>query len=380
MAAIKKFRLFPKKYGIMPYVFLIYLLMPIVYMSNAEGAKKVVGYILLFLFVVTYRQLYVTVEKGFSFWLVLQLLIVFSLIIFYHPYNLFIGFFTAHFIGWYSENKHFFIAWAGFIVSNALAIAIISHQLETVDLLTLIPFLIIMFAIPFGFRSIDKRNKIEQQLAQANERIEELVKQEERMRISRDLHDTLGHTLSLITLKSQLVGKLIAKNPEKAEKEAKEIEITSRTALQQVRELVSGMRTLTLTLEEELVHMKAFLQSAGISFRYEGDKKFSDISHLTQNTMSLCLREVTTNVVKHSRATQCFVRIKKGKAGIKLEVSDNGIGVDFMKDRAFGNGLKGIDERLSLVDGSLTLTSDKGTSLMIEVPFIVKQRQDAADL
>ncbi|ALC80584.1 MULTISPECIES: sensor histidine kinase [Bacillus] len=378
MAAIKKFRLFPKKYGIMPYVFLIYLLMPIVYMSYAEGAKKVVGYILLFLFVVTYRQLYVTVEKGFSFWLVLQLLIVFSLIIFYHPYNLFIGFFTAHFIGWYSENKHFFIAWAGFIVSNALAIASISHQLETIDFLTLIPFLIIMFAIPFGFRSIDKRNKIEQQLAQANERIEELVKQEERMRISRDLHDTLGHTLSLITIKSQLVGKLIAKNPEKAEKEAKEIEITSRTALQQVRELVSGMRTLTL--EEELVHMKAFLQSTGISFRYEGDKKFSDISHLTQNTMCLCLREATTNVVKHSRATQCLVRIKKGKAGIKLEVSDNGIGVDFMKDRAFGNGLKGIDERLSLVDGSLTLTSDKGTSLMIEVPFIVKQRQDAADL
>lgn len=378
MAAFNKFRVFPKKYGIMPYVFLIYLLMPIVYMSYAEGVKKVIGYMLLTLFVVTYRQLYFTVKKGFSVWLILQMLIVFCLIIFYHPYNLFIGYFTAHFIGWYTENKHFFIAWAGFIISYALAIALISHQLETIDLLTLIPFLIIMFAIPFGFRSIEKRNQIEKQLAQANERIEELVKQEERMRISRDLHDTLGHTLSLITLKSQLVGKLVVKNPEKAKKEAKEIEITSRTALQQVRELVSDMRTLTLA--EELIQVESILQSAGISFRYEGDKKFLDISHLTQNTLSLCLREAATNVAKHSQATRCLVRIKKGEAGIKLEVLDNGIGVDFMKKSAFGNGLKGIDERLSLVDGSLTLTSSNGTSLMIEVPFIVKQRQDAADL
>ena len=84
---------------------------------------------------------------------------------------------------------------------------------------------------------------------QANEQIKELIKREERVRIARDLHDTLGHTLSLITLQSQLVQRLAEKHPERAKAEAKEIEMTSRSALRQVRELVSDMRAITIAEE-----------------------------------------------------------------------------------------------------------------------------------
>ncbi|WMT41143.1 sensor histidine kinase [Paenibacillus sp. D2_2] len=235
-----------------------------------------------------------------------------------------------------------------------------------------------MLVSPFGIRSMNRRQQLEKELSQANERIKELVKREERVRIARDLHDTLGHTLSLIILKSQLVEKMTTKDPQRAQNEAREIYQTSRAALRQVRELVSDMRAITVA--EELTEVAEILQVANIKLEIEGDARLEDVALLTQNIISLCIKEGTTNIVKHSQATHCRISITRTDRKITVQIEDNGIGPAQQDQEGirYGNGLNGMCERLSLIEGSLSVATSarQGTTMTITVPQIIKERED----
>jgi two-component system, NarL family, sensor histidine kinase DesK len=160
--------------------------------------------------------------------------------------------------------------------------------------------------------------------------------------------------------------------------EAREIQNTSRAALRQVRELVSDMRTATLP--EELVEAQIILESADIRFICTGDPKLEGISDLAHNILSLCLREAVTNVVKHSQASQCRIAIQSLDNEWRLEVADNGVGLQCKEEDASSsnsNGLKGMVERLSLIGGTVEASSDQqGTILDIRVPIIIKNRKE----
>lgn len=348
--------------------------MPAYYIFFEHGFKLVAGYVLLGIFLVTYRQLYQILEctnKMFSFWLIVQIAIVLILAIFFNINNLFLGFFPANFIGYYKDKRKFSIALILFSLAIITPLIIRFRDFYPNNLLYFIPFIVIMLISPFGIKSMMNKMELEKKLDEANERIKELVKREERMRIARDLHDTLGHTLSLITLKSQLVGKLIEKDSNRAKAEVKEIERTSRSALSQVRELVSDMRTITVA--EELLESQSILEAAGIVFFFHGDTKLQGIPGLTQNILSMCLREGVTNVVKHSEAKKCLIHIVEKAGEIQMSIQDDGKGIP-LNNKA-GNGLKGMSERLALIDGSLHLATENGTKLIITVPIIVKERE-----
>lgn len=364
-----RLRLFPSELGFFPYVWLIYISMPIYYISREHGLKMLAGYALIALFLLTYRQLFFA-KKSFTLWLGLQMLLAFILCITYSPYNLFLGFYTASFVAYYKETRRFYTALAVFYAMLILPLILNIPRLERQDVYIVLPFLIVMMMSPFGMRSMFKQQQLERDLNQANDRIAELVKREERMRISRDLHDTLGHTLSLITLKSQLVTRLIERDPEKALHEAQEIEQTSRAALRQVRELVTDMRMLTLM--EELKASERMLDSAGIRYIAEGDFRVENISGLVQNMLSMCLKEAVTNIVKHSLADTCTIAIEQTSGEIRMTISDNGIGWNAgHEDRGIeGNGLTGMRERLSLIDGSLELAVSEGTRVTIRIPIV----------
>ncbi|MCJ8015124.1 sensor histidine kinase [Paenibacillus sp. KQZ6P-2] len=345
--------------------------MPIFYMSQEQGWRRIVGYLMIALFLVTYRQLYFA-KKSFSYWLSLQMLLAFFICVAYSPYNLFLGFYTASFIGYYKDQKRFAIALAVFYVMLILPLILNIPRLVRQDVFVVLPFMVVMMMTPFGMRSMFKRQQLERDLNEANERIKELVKREERMRISRDLHDTLGHTLSLITLKSQLVTRLLERDPKKALLEAREIEQTSRAALRQVRELVTGMRTLTVM--EELKASERILESAGIQYQAEGDFHLEGISGLIQNIISMCLKEAVTNIVKHSQANACTIAIEQTSGELRLTISDNGIGWNESHEPPVtnGNGLKGMRERLSLIDGTLELSSSSGMTVFIRIPIVIR--------
>lgn len=218
----RSFRVFPERYGYFPYVFLIYLFLPAYFIAVESGLKMFIGWGLLLLFLVSYRQLYSSFEsKAFTYWLIVQLGIIFIFTIYYDLNNVFLGFFTSYFLGWYRYNKSFLPAYILFALSLSLPIIFKYEGLINSGSYYYLIYLIIMLIVPFGIKSMNSRIELEKELTEANEKIEELVKREERMRIARDLHDTLGHTLSLITLKSQLVSKLVKKDSERAGLEAK---------------------------------------------------------------------------------------------------------------------------------------------------------------
>jgi two-component system sensor histidine kinase DesK len=219
----------------------------------------------------------------------------------------------------------------------------------------------------------NKEDRLQGQLEDANKRISELVKLEERQRIARDLHDTLGQKLSLIGLKSELAGKLINKNPRQAAIEISDVHQTARTALKEVRELVTQMRGTKL--EDELHRIKQILMAAQIDFELTGDPKLMNTSLIDESVISMCVKEAVTNVVKHSQADTCAMIIQPEKNEIVVTIRDNGIGLIDAAGCLRGNGIRGMKERLEFVNGSLDIVSDQGTTVVMKVPNSYKRQE-----
>ncbi|GAB6598788.1 sensor histidine kinase [Bacillus cereus] len=372
MTEKKRIEIFPKHMGFFPYMWLVYLLFPIYNLTQVSGWKLVIGSGMLIVFMITYRQLYF-VQKTFILWACIQMILTLLFALFYNPFMIFFGFFTASAMGFAPSKKVFRILLCLLVVMLGVFVFINMNQLTPTSLVNIVPMFILMLLTPFGMRNFNQKKMLRNQLNEANEQIKDLVKREERQRIARDLHDTLGHTLSLITLKSQLVEKLIVKNPERASTEAKEITQTSRTALKQLRELISDMRMITV--EEELEQIKAILQAANIELEIKQETSASLLSPIEQNILGMCLREAVTNVVKHSKATRCIVSVRELQGELILTVEDNGIGLaDQNHD---GNGIRGMKERIALIDGFVELgTINPGTLLTVKVPVVIRTGKD----
>jgi two-component system sensor histidine kinase DesK len=200
-----------------------------------------------------------------------------------------------------------------------------------------------------------------EQLRRADEEIEHLAKVAERERIARDLHDLLGHTLSLITLKAELARKLVDRDPQRAKQEMLDVEQTSRAALADVREAISGYRGEGLAAE--LIRARKTLETAGITVNSEFDQL--PLTPAQETVLALALREAVTNVVRHAQAQRCSVRLQRENDLCTLEISDNGRGADTPE----GNGLRGMRERLEAIGGSLQRQTRAGTRLVIHLPL-----------
>jgi two-component system sensor histidine kinase DesK len=201
----------------------------------------------------------------------------------------------------------------------------------------------------------------EQKLQMAHNEIEHLATVAERERIARDMHDVLGHTLSLITLKSELARKLVDRDPERAKQEMRDVENTSRAALADVREAISGYRSDGIFAE--LARARATLETAGVKMECETARV--SLSPAQESVLSLALREAVTNVVRHAQAQNCVVRLVHDDQLCKLEVADDGSGACAPE----GNGLRGMRERLESVGGSLVRQTELGTRLIIQLPL-----------
>ncbi|QYJ15556.1 hypothetical protein Rxycam_01380 [Rubrobacter xylanophilus DSM 9941] len=187
------------------------------------------------------------------------------------------------------------------------------------------------------------------QLRAAREELARLAVSEERLRFARDLHDLLGHSLSLITLKSELAGRLLPDTPanERVANELRDLEGVARGALKEVREAVSGYRRLSL--DEELAGACAMLEAAGISCRAR--KEIETLPGDTEGILTWAVREGATNVVRHSRAKGCEIRLIQDGDLIRAEVKDDGHGPSGAGSGTGGNGLAGLAERVRASGG-----------------------------
>jgi len=212
------------------------------------------------------------------------------------------------------------------------------------------------------------------ELRAAREEIARLAVAEERLRFARDLHDLLGHSLSSITLKSELAGRLLPAAPDKAAAEVRDIEGVARNALREVREAVAGYRQPTL--DKELASAQQILEAAGIACEIE--RNVGMLPNDVDAVLAWTVREGTTNVIRHSHAKHCEIRLKQEGEEIHAEISDDGLGFPSESEETYanGSGLSGLAERVAASGGKFKAKSlpGGGFSLRVSLPL-----QDGTD-
>jgi two-component system sensor histidine kinase DesK len=218
----------------------------------------------------------------------------------------------------------------------------------------------VFFGAMAGFGAllqVDLERKNRQLLAAQGE-IRALSASAERERIARDLHDLLGHTLTLVAVKAELASRLVSRDPNAAQREMDEVAEAARASLGEVRTAVSGMRGASLAVE--IGRAKRMLSAAGL----EADicESIPKADPEREAVMAMALREAVTNVIRHAEASRCTIEVTTDTNDVlQLRVSDNGVGGDLEE----GSGLQGMRARVSAAGGSLELESDdSGTRLL----------------
>lgn len=206
-----------------------------------------------------------------------------------------------------------------------------------------------------------EQKRAERKLSLAREENLALAAVAERERIARDLHDVLGHTLSVIVLKAELAGRLIERDPQRAAQEISDVEKTARTALSEVREAIGGYRSQGLHAEME--RARNTLNAADVALSCE-----STLPKLTaeeEAVLCLAVREAVTNIVRHAGAKHCRMRFATTRDNyLSLLVEDDGTHAVLHE----GNGLRGMRERVQGMGGCFSIDTHAGTALLIELP------------
>jgi two-component system, NarL family, sensor histidine kinase DesK len=227
------------------------------------------------------------------------------------------------------------------------------------DWLTLMSAVLIGLAVGFMNINFLLKHQRDAQLKLSHDEVRRLAALAERERIGRDLHDLLGHTLSLITLKSELANRLFERDPAAARSEIAEVERVARDALAQVRRAVTGIRVAGFAAE--IASAKLLLESNSVRFEYS----LADIALPleVETALAMMVREGVTNIQRHARAMSASVRLAVENKRLVLRISDDGRGGSITP----GNGLSGMRERATNIHAELRIDSMRGHGTTIEV-------------
>lgn len=195
--------------------------------------------------------------------------------------------------------------------------------------------------------------QLQEELYKQNETINLLAAENERNRIGRDLHDTLGHTFAMLSVKTELALKQLDKeNLAAVQKELEDINHISKTSMKEVRELINNLKYRTVS--EELTVIEELFQLSGLALTVDNQLETSQLSPIIQSSMTMILRELATNIIKHAGAKTCQIKLYR-QQGLVIEVIDDGCGFADLT----GQELHSIRERLQLVKGEITVVSQK---------------------
>jgi two-component system sensor histidine kinase DesK len=215
------------------------------------------------------------------------------------------------------------------------------------------------------------------ELRAAREELARRAVEKERMRFSRDLHDLLGHTLSVIVVKSEAARRLAPRDMDAALGQIADIESVGRQALTEIREAVTGYREGSLATE--LTRARSALSAASVEpvVRQSG----TPLAPQTEALLGWVVREAVTNVVRHSDASRCEITVDGAAERVRLTVTDNGTGRAAGRPREGigGTGLKGLTERLAAAGGSLTAGPSPrgGFTVSAELPVDASELAEA---
>lgn len=213
-----------------------------------------------------------------------------------------------------------------------------------------------------------EQKRADNKLLAAQEENIALASVAERERIARDLHDVLGHTLSVILMKAELAGRLVSLDPARATAEIGDVEQTARFALREIREAITGYRARGLAAEIEAA--RHTLDAVGVAMVTEGNPfHTTSLSPQEETALALALREAVTNIVRHASAKNCRLRFIAEAGHRRMVIEDDGPNCVVRE----GNGLRGMRERIESLGGNLslqnTIENQCGTRLVLELPL-----------
>ena len=248
-----------------------------------------------------------------------------------------------------SNRSYRFISFLIGLFSTA-SFGIFFVDILTVKLMSIVICLFILSMVYFQRKSL-MEDRIQQKIYQQNKTINLLAAENERNRIGRDLHDSLGHTFAMMTLKTELALKQLDKeNLTAVRKELEELNQISKKSMKDVRQLVNNLKYRTVT--EELDNIREMFALSGIELEVENTLTTDQLSPVIQSSMTMILRELTTNIIKHAKASHCQISLQRA-GSIIIQVTDDGRGFPPLT----GQELHSIKERLQLVKGQVDILS-----------------------
>lgn len=362
MKFLEKHILFPKRFGIVPYFWTFSLIT--LSGQTLLNQKKFdwILFILLIIFLKLYRDGYV-INQLLSLQLIGQLIIAIYLTYNYGLGTLFV--YTAWEMGSLPlKDKQFYRYTTIYLIFGISCIIweFLTHysDYQTFDFTMSTIFLI---GSPFAARSLGNNYRRVYSLKQNNKRLETIIKQQERERIAKDLHDNLGQSFSLITLKAELADKLIDKNSNQARQEIKDIATASRENLSMVRKIVSNLNQKSIA--EAMIEEETNLRLVNIMQQSNNEKISVTWPASIQNVLAAIIKEASTNIIRYSKAHIAMFDFKEDASNYYLFIKDDGVGYKDNQQDSFG--ITGMAQRLSDIHGTIAIESNSGITLKIKV-------------
>ena len=336
------------------YLTLVFFAFPLAYII--EGSYPKYTLFLTILAIISYIGMLHTKNKVLVFieWYILTGYITYTTIVF-NPMNILFSFYLSNLLVWHFQDKYYTYRTISFFITiNCLTLYIIANPTINIgDRIILFIFssmcIITYFFQKYGY----ERNKLKNERIKHNEHINLLLAENERNRIGRDLHDSIGHTFVMLKLKAELAEKYLDKNNiEAAKKELQEISEISSTSMTETRSIINKLKHRSIT--EELKVITDIMTMADISLDIKNNMTTLP-SELVEWTITMVLKELTNNVIKHSKANKCNININESSNNYTIIVSDNGRGFENID----GKELSSIRDRIKLVNGVIDITSKK---------------------
>ena len=237
-----------------------------------------------------------------------------------------------------------------------------------------IALLLLVRSLGLDMIGVARMGRAIRELHIARRELARLAVAEERLRVARDLHDVLGHTLSMIALKSELAGRIAEQEPAQAAREIQDVEKAARQVLREVRTAVAGYRQPTL--QSELEGARQLLDAAGIAYRIE--QTVDELPATIDAVLAWVVREGVTNVVRHSRARRCRICLTETPGWVRLVVTNDdrrsSLPIVEQLSSPAGTGLSGLVERVVAQGGHIEAgprlaDGEPGFHVQVELPL-----------
>lgn len=335
------------------YISLVFFIFPFIY--TITGTYPF--YILYFTIIAVIDYIVILYTKNkyiiFAQWSYLVFYVIYMTITI-HPMNMLYSFYLSSLLIWRFHDNYTTYRTISFLGTiNYLMIHISLASFNIADKVIMFFFYFLCLASYF----LQKRNYEEELLKEErnkrNEHINILLAENERNRIGQDLHDSIGHTFVMLKLKAELAEKYLEKNNiEAAKQELSEISKISKESMNNTRAIINKLKQRSV--DEELHIIQDIMDMSNIQINVKNNI-FSKPTTVQEWTLTMILKELANNVIKHSNATKCDIIINEDKEQYSLLFSDNGCGFEKIN----GEELKSIKERLKAVNGEVNIISSK---------------------